>query len=141
MIQAVVDTNVIVAGLRSRRGASFALLELIGKSDHFGINVSVPLVLEYEAVLLRQRAQIGLSREDVGDVIDYLCSVAKLHDIYYLWRPVLKDPKDDFVLELAVRAECTTIVTHNLGDFAQCDRFGIAAVTPRDFLTTIRRKG
>jgi putative PIN family toxin of toxin-antitoxin system len=102
--QIVLDTNVLVSALRSNLGASFRLLQLVGKSDAFRINLSVPLVLEYEAVLLRQRAKTGLTSADIADVIDYLCSVAGLHSVFFLWRPILRDPNDDFILELAVRA-------------------------------------
>ena len=69
--------------------------------------------------------------------IDYLCSVAQLHKVFYLWRPVLADPDDDMVLELAVEAGCDRIVTHNTKDFAGVERFGLSAVTPQHFLHEI----
>ncbi len=132
----VLDTNVLVAGLRSRRGASFQVLSLVG-SEHFGINVSVPLVLEYEDVLLRPQTRIPLSRTAIEDVLDYHCAVARHHEIFFLWRPYLKDPRDDLVLELAVKAGCQFIVTFNERDFAGCERFGIEALTPGEFLRRI----
>jgi predicted nucleic acid-binding protein len=95
----VIDTNVFVAGLRSRRGASFMLLSLVG-SGRFGINLSVPLVLEYEEVLLWTESGIFLPHSAIEDVLDYHCSVARHHEIFFLWRPYLKDPKDDMVLSL-----------------------------------------
>lgn len=134
--QVVLDTNVIVSALRSRRGASHRLLLLVGGPE-FQINLSVPLVLEYEDVAKRTAQEAGLTVADVDDVIDYLCSVARLREIHFLWRPVLKDPGDDHVLELAVEAECHTIVTHNVKDFAGSERFGIRAVTPGEFLKSI----
>ena len=127
----VLDTNVLVAGLRSRRGASFRLLSLWG-TQRFVPCVSVPLVLEYEDALLRDIH--GLSPEVVEDVLDYLCSVADRRTIHFLWRPFLRDPRDDMVLEVAVGGRCQTIVTHNLRDFAGCERFGVRALTPREFL-------
>ena len=134
----VIDTNVFIAALRSRRGTSYKLLTLIG-SGRFEINVSVPLILEYETVARRHVGEIALSESDIDDILDYLCKTAKRRKIYYLWRPVLKDPKDDMVLELAVTANCDFIVTFNKKDFPRCElgQFGIQAVTPREFLQGI----
>ena len=132
----VVDTNVLVSGLRSSLGASHRLLQLIGASD-FEIALSVPLVLEYEDALKREDAALGLSNEDIDRLIDYWCSVAHLQEIHFLWRPVLRDPKDDHVLELAVAAGCGLIVTHNIRDFAESEAFGVEAVRPGEFLRRI----
>lgn len=71
------------------------------------------------------------------DVLDYLCAVANRHEIFFLWRPVAGDPKDDFILELAVQAGCTYVVTFNTRDFVGSERFGIRALAPRDFLKEI----
>jgi putative PIN family toxin of toxin-antitoxin system len=133
----VVDTNVIVSGLRSTRGASHRLLNLIGKSPSFEISLSVPLLLEYEDALKRQTRHLGLRYKDIDDVLEYLCSVATLHEIYYLWRPVLRDPHDDFVLELAVGAGCETIVTFNTRDFAGAETFGLRVERPQEFMKRI----
>jgi predicted nucleic acid-binding protein len=132
----VIDTNVLVAGLRSRRGASFMLLSLVG-SGRFGINLSVPLVLEYEEVLLRSESSIALTRSAIEDILDYHCSAARRHQIFFLWRPYLKDPRDDMVLGLAVKAGCQFIVTYNLRDFAGCERFQVRALPPVEFLKYI----
>jgi hypothetical protein len=70
----------------------------------------------------------------IDDILDYLCTVGDRRSIFFLWRPLLKDPKDDMVLELAVEAECESIVTYNQRDFAGADRFGVRIVTPREFL-------
>jgi putative PIN family toxin of toxin-antitoxin system len=134
--QIVVDTNVIVAALRSRRGASFRLLSLIG-GKHFEANISVPLLLEYEAASKRIAREVGLTHNDIDDILDYICSVATHRQIYFLWRPLLKDPRDDLVLELAIEAECDFIVTHNVRDFVGAERFGLKVVTPRAFLRAI----
>lgn len=129
----VLDTNVLVAAIRSRRGASFRLLERVG-DPAFEISLSVPLVLEYEDALLRHTASSALDEQDVQDLLDYLCSVAHLQEIFFLWRPRLRDPEDDMVLELAVAAGCRAIVTHNTRDFADAVSFGVEIYTPRDFL-------
>jgi predicted nucleic acid-binding protein len=136
----VLDTNVLVAGLRSSRGAAHELLTRIG-SGTFGINVSVPLLLEYEDVLLRPDIGVALPPGTIRDILDYHCAVARHHAIYFLWRPCLPDPGDDMVLELAVKAGCTFIVTFNQKDFAGCERFGIDAITPGEFLRYLRGSG
>ena len=132
----VIDTNVLIAALRSKRGASYKLLWLIG-TNKFETHDSVPLVLEYEDVVTRYRAELGLSQEDVSELIDALCSQAHHHEIHFLWRPALSDPNDELILELAVAAQCDYIVTHNIKDFKGTEKFGIQAVTPRDFLRII----
>jgi putative PIN family toxin of toxin-antitoxin system len=132
----VIDTNVLVAALRSKKGASFRLLRLIGK-ERFEINVSVPLVVEYEAAAKRLVRRGGLSARDVDDVLDYVCAQARHRKIHYLWRPFLRDPNDDMVLELGVAAGCDIVVTYNKRDFARIGQFGLEALTPREFLERI----
>lgn len=132
----VIDTNVIIAGLRSRNGSAFRLLELVG-SGQFNIHLSVPLVLEYEEVLLRQLPNLTIDTSDIENFIDFHCAVASHHQIFFLWRPYLRDPKDDMVLELAVKAECDSVVTFNTRDFAGIEQFGIRAITPAEFLDSI----
>jgi predicted nucleic acid-binding protein len=132
----VLDTNVLEAAMRSRRGASFAVLSQVG-TDLFEIAVSVPLVFEYEEVLLRQADEVGRSSQVVTDVIDHLCNVGKRQAIFFLWRPCLPDPSDDMVLELAVAAGCDAIVTHNVRDFEPARRFRVAVLRPGEFLKQI----
>jgi putative PIN family toxin of toxin-antitoxin system len=134
----VLDSSVLVAALRSRQGASFRLLELL-RGDQFEIAVSVPLVLEYEAVLVRHAAELNLSREAAVGVVDFLCSVAHRQDIHFLWRPRLPDPQDEFVLELAVAANCEAIITHNVRDFVGTKKFKPQVLTPSMFLARMWR--
>ena len=136
MLHVVIDTNVIVAALRSRRGASFKLLERLG-SGEFKICLSVPLVLEYEDAGKRSAREAGLTTDDVDDVVDYLCSVADLREIHFLWRPFLRDPYDDHLLELAVESGSRWIVTFNIRDFVGSERFGVVALTPQQFLAKL----
>ncbi len=133
----VIDTNVVIAALRSKRGASNKLLSLVGTSK-FEIHDSVALILEYEDVLQRQRTELGLSEDDVSIFIDSLCALAHHHKIYFLWRPLLRDVNDELVLELAVSANCEYILTHNIRDFKGSEKFGIRAITPKEFLQIIR---
>ncbi len=132
----VLDTNVLIAALRSNRGASFQLLSRVG-GDEFQIDLSVPLVLEYEEVAKRDARVFGLTHDDIDDVIDYLCAVGQHHRIHFLWRPVLRDAQDDMVLELAVEAASDCIVTHNIRDFEGAARFGVRVLTPSTFLKRI----
>ena len=78
-----------------------------------------------------------LSSREVDSVIDYICAVSRPQEIHYLWRPALNDPKDDMALELAVAGGCPLIVTHNKVDFTEARRFGVRALTPREFLAVI----
>lgn len=139
-VQIVLDTSVLIAGLRSRRGASFRLLSLIGGTA-FELSVSVPLVLEYEAAAKAQARELGLSQADIDDVLDYVCAVAHRRAIFYLWRPMLRDPQDDMVLEVAVEAGCEYLVTHNVRDFAGAEQFGIQVIRPGAFLKRIGEAG
>jgi putative PIN family toxin of toxin-antitoxin system len=134
--QIVIDTNVLVAALRSKRGASHRLLRLVD-CGKFEINLSVSLVLEYEDGAVRILHETSLTAGDIADIIDYLCTVANRRNVYYLWRPVSRDPKDDMVLELAVAAGCAAIVTFNKRDFRGADAFGIDILTPQEFLRRI----
>ena len=131
------DTCVVVAGLRSKRGASHEILRRLGRKD-FETAVSVSLVLEYEEVLLRQSKVLGLTHEDVSDLIDYLCSVSVQQQVFFLWRPQLPDPDDDAVLELTANARCEAIITHNVRDFVGSEGFGVQVMTPGDFLNLLR---
>ena len=131
--QVVLDTNILVTALRSKRGASFKLISLIDKGP-FTVNLSVSLVFQYEEILRRQRRSLHVNQDDIADFLDYLCSVANLHEIYFLWRPYLPDPQDDMILELAVNAGCKYIVTYNKRDFRGAETFGIEVVTAKEFL-------
>ena len=134
--QIVADTNVFVTALRSQFGASYKLLSLIDK-DKFKLNLSVPLALEYEEVAKRMMGEIALNEQEIDDILDFVISNSNQWDIYYLWRPQLKDPGDDMVLELAVTANCNYIITYNLKDFKGIENFGIEVMTPKEFLEMV----
>ncbi len=136
MERAVLDTNVLVSALLSRRGASFRLLRLVARGE-FTLSVSVPLVLEYEHASRAVARKAGLTFAEIDDVLDYICRESEHGEIFYLWRPVLGDPPDDMVLEVAVESEARFIVTHNIRHFERAVEFGIRAVTPRNFLVEI----
>jgi predicted nucleic acid-binding protein len=134
----VLDTNVLVAAARSQLGASHHLVRMIGPGAAFQLVVSVPLVLEYEMALKRRTE---LTDEDAEAVVDYLCQVADRQEIYFLWRPFLRDPADEMVLEVAVGAGVELIVSHNAADFRGVEeQFGIRVVTPGKFLKEMEAK-
>ena len=135
-MQIVIDTNVFISALRSRNGASYKLFTLLG-SEKFEINISVPLILEYEDAAKRLLGEIALNVEDMNAIINYICAVGKHRKMFYLWRPVLRDPKDEMLLELAVAGGCDYIVTYNMADFAEIEQFGIQAIKPSAFLRKI----
>jgi putative PIN family toxin of toxin-antitoxin system len=126
----ILDTNVLFSALRSRLGVSFRILSMVGQS-RFSLQVSAPLIAEYEAVL--KRGQLALADGQIDDVIDFLCAHSEHHKIFYLWRPVLKDPDDDFLLELAVKSQAS-IVTWNVADFKKADTLGVRVITPKQLL-------
>jgi len=135
MYSVVLDTNVIVAALRSRRGASFALLRRIGKG--WLPLISVALMLEYEAVGKRQARLLSIPDGTIDMIVNGFCFVGREVDIHFRVRPALPDPGDEFLLELAVAGRADAIVTHNVRHFAGVERFGIRLLTPRELLRTI----
>jgi putative PIN family toxin of toxin-antitoxin system len=132
----VLDTNVLVSAVRSRRRASFRVLQLVGLGK-FEICISVPLVLEYESALKKVPVNLRPGMAEIDAIIDYLCMVGERHKIYYLWRPHLRDAKDDMVLELAVTAQSDAIITYNKHHFLGANRFGLSVISPRELLDRI----
>ncbi len=132
----VIDTNVLVSALKSRRGASYRLISLL-PSNKFSIAISVPLVFEYEGVLKRESFSFEITQEDISDFIDFLCHVGSRQNIFFLWRPFLSDPSDDLVLEAAVAGGCDAIITYNKRHFRNIEKFGLRAIDSKEFLTEI----
>ncbi len=128
----------VVAGLRSRLGASNRVLVAVAEG-HCKPLVTTSLFLEYEAVLLRPEQQLatGLSPSDIEGFLAALASAAEPVEVNFLWRPQLRDPADETVLEAAVNGRAEAIVTHNVRTGAQ--RFGVATLTPAEFLKELRK--
>jgi putative PIN family toxin of toxin-antitoxin system len=135
MIRAVIDTNVLVAALRSRRGASNKVVAAAAKARFLPV-LSVPLYCEYLDVLGRS-GMVPFSAKRTEQFCLSLVAISHLQDIYFLWRPLLSDPKDDMILELAVAADASYIVTFNLGDFRPAAAFGVQAASPAAFLSLL----
>jgi putative PIN family toxin of toxin-antitoxin system len=136
MFEIIIDTCVLVAALKSQIGASFKILSLL-RSNKFRIHLSTALVLEYEDVLKRPELNLSLTLQDIDKLLDILCLIGEKHQIFYQWRPLLGDEKDDFVGELAINSQAQVIVTHNVKDFQNITKFGIKVLTPQEFLHLI----
>jgi predicted nucleic acid-binding protein len=132
----VIDTNVFISALRSRRGASFRLLEMIG-NGLFQIELSVPLVLEYEAVGRRMLSSTNVSEPAFEAILDYICLSARHREVFFLWRNILPDSEDVHVLELAIAAGGAIIVTFNRSDFRGAEQFSVRVLSPQEFLDEI----
>lgn len=135
-INVVLDTNVIIAALKSSKGSAYKLLILLA-DDLYAPNISVPLFVEYESVAKREGMLEGLGEEDIEAILDYVLSKSSIRKIFYLWRPFLKDPKDDLILEVAAESQSKYIITFNKKDFKDIEKFGITALTPKEFLLEI----
>ena len=136
----ILDTDVIVAAIRSSTGASAEIVRRVLQGE-LTFEASVALVLEYEAVSTRPQhlSAGGLSETEALGVIDALASLALEIEIHFRWRPQLRDADDEMVLEAAINAKERTIVTFNVRDFAMAaDKFGIALVTPAQFLRRLK---
>ncbi len=132
----VIDTNVLVSALRSRRGWSFDLLERVG-SGQFEHVITVPLVMEYEDVLNRE-GMVPVSSAAVSDVLDFICASGLRQQVHFLWRPKLADVRDDMVLEAAFNGQCGSIVTWNLRDFGPASAIGIEVLSPDLFIKRLK---
>ena len=141
MRRAVLDTSVVVAALRSRSGASNALLELVALGTLRPL-VGTALFLEYEEVLQRpeNRLATGMSEQAVEGFLAALASAAEAVEVNFRWRPQLKDPKDELVLEAAVNGQAEALVTHNVRDFEPAARLcGLRVLLPRALLKELKR--
>ena len=141
----IVDTNILVAATRNRNGPSFALMQLV-RAQKILMCCSPALFLEYEDVLQRaeQRVASGLRIKDVDAILNELAALLEPVLTHYQWRPQLRDPADEMVLEAAANAQVDALVTYNLRDFVPAKRFGIPVLTPeqvfRHFDLAIPRK-
>ena len=133
----IMDTSVLFAGLYSSSGASFQILRLLDARKIKPV-ISTTLLFEYEDVLKREQTILELSHKQVEIILNNICALSNFQKIYFLWRPFLKDPKDDHILEVAVASKTKTIVTHNLKDFKRVEKFGIQAITPGNYLEVIK---
>ena len=137
------DTNVVYQALHSRNGASFYILQLV-RTRQIELALSVPVYLEYQDVLQRDKtlAALGLTKTDVGAFLWLLAYLGKPHDIFYLWRPNLRDEADNMLLELAVASRSQWLITNNIRDFSVGNELrhdGLSIGTPAQFVSLWRQ--
>jgi putative PIN family toxin of toxin-antitoxin system len=136
VLRIVVDTSVVVAALRSREGASNALLRLVATRQLTAL-ATPALFLEYEEVLKRPEQQVahGLDERGIEQFLGALASVIEPVSVHIAWRPALRDAADEMVLEAAVNGRADALVTFNVRDFATAgQRFGVAILRPLEIL-------
>ena len=137
------DTNIIYQALKSANGASFFILQQV-RERKIQIALSVPLFEEYEDVLKRKKSleDFGLDVEDIDKFLRFIAYVGKPYKTYFLFRPNLKDEKDNMVVEVAVTSQCDYLVTSNKKDFRNAElKFDqLKIVTPSEFAKIWRSK-
>ena len=136
----VLDTDVVIAAMRSPGGASAAILRS-ARRGRPTILLSVSLALEYEAICRRaeHRLASGLSADEVESFVTAIIAMADPVATHFLWRPQLRDPNDELVLETAVNGNADALVTFNVRDFGTMPaRFGIELLSPREALARVR---
>jgi putative PIN family toxin of toxin-antitoxin system len=131
------DTNVLYAGLRSRRGASFEILDGLWQAK-WTLVLSNTVLTEYEEVLKREAGPLNLTTERIDRLLDALCASAEQRHPSEVWTPILTDPDDEAFVHLAVAAKADHLVTHNLRHLEPSRRLGINLLAPKDFLAIIR---
>lgn len=141
MRRIVLDTSVVVAGFRTRFGAANAVLRLVGERRLI-LLATPPLFLEYEDVLkwLEHRLAHGLALEQIDDLLAELAALIEPVELNFQWRPQVRDPDDEMVLEAAINGDADALVTYNVADFVvAADRFGIPILRPADVLMRVKR--
>ena len=137
----VLDTDAVIAGMRSPGGASAAIIRAV-RGRPATLLLSVPLALEYEAVCRRpeHRLEAGLSVRQVEVFLDAIIALGEPVQTHFLWRPQLRDPNDEMVLEAAVNGRADALVTFNVRDYGTAaTQFGVKVLLPREAITRIRR--
>lgn len=136
----VLDTSIVIAGMRSRTGASNAVLRLVADGYLFAL-ATPPLFLEYEDVLKRpeQRLAHGLDLLQIDELLSELAALIVPVETHFQWRPQVRDPKDEMVLEAAINGHADALVTFNVSHFATAgERFRIAILRPAEVLRKAR---
>ena len=132
----VLDTDAVVAAMRSPAGGSAALVRS-ARRGQVVLTATVPLAIEYEAVCSRAEhvAAAGFNPGDLTVFLDAIIALVEPADVWFLWRPQLRDPGDELVLEAAVNGQAEAIVGFNRRDFGEVPaRFGIMFMTPGEAL-------
>jgi putative PIN family toxin of toxin-antitoxin system len=140
MRRIVLDTSVVVAGLRTQLGAGNAVLRLVATGRLVAL-ATPPLFLEYEDVLKRpgQRLAHGLATEAIEEFLAEFAALIEPVEVHFQWRPQSRDPNDEMVLEAAINGRADALVTYNVADFAgPAERFRISVLRPGDLLKKVK---
>jgi predicted nucleic acid-binding protein len=137
-MRAVLDTNVLVAGLRSQRGASNQLLQLL-RAGHWTLVLSNTALGKYHEVLHRQAEALGLSHGEADAYLNVLCVLAEQRTLSTAWQPAAADPDDEPFVQLAREDQVGYIVTHYVRDLAGARQFGVEVFRPAEFLSIVRK--
>ena len=140
-VRLVLDTDSVVAAMRSPAGASAAVVRAVRQKKAI-LLVSVPLAMEYEAVCrkIEQCLAAGLSEMEADNFLSALIAMAERVETHFLWRPQLRDPNDEMVLEAAVNGRADALVTFNLRDYGTApSQFGVELLLPREAIARIKR--
>jgi len=137
VLRAVLDTNVLVAGLRSRSGTSHELLQLL-RAGRWALVLSNTVAGEYHEILHREIASLRLTHGQVDEYLDALCLLAEQQSLTTAWQPAAADPDDEPIIQLAREAGVPYLVTHNVRHVAAAGQFGVRVVRPVEFLNLIR---
>ena len=130
--RAVMDTNVLYAGLRSRSGASFQVLDALWRRE-WTLVLSNTVLTEYEEILKRESVTLSLTLERINKLLDALCSLADRRHLSESWLPVLTDPDDESLVHLAVEAQAGCLVTHNTRHLAPARKLGVPSLNQKNF--------
>jgi putative PIN family toxin of toxin-antitoxin system len=136
----VLDTSVVVAGLRTRLGAGNAVLRLVALR-RVVILATPPLFLEYEDVLNRAEHRLvhGLIPAEIDEFLAELAALVAPVEVHFQWRPQVRDPNDEMVLEAAINGGADALVTYNISDFRDAaERFGISLLRPAELLKKVK---
>jgi len=133
-----IDSNVLVAAVRSNRGWSYKLVRGIGADLRWQPCVTVPLLHEYAEQICNKEHTPAWSPENRDDFLDYLCASSQCFEVHYLWRPLLADEDDHIVLEAALASSSPVIVTFNKRDLVPAERMGISLMTPKEFMLSLQ---
>jgi putative PIN family toxin of toxin-antitoxin system len=140
-MRCVIDTNVVVAAMRSPGGVS-AFLLMAARRGEITMLANVALALEYEATCrrLEHMTAAGFNHAEVEIFIAAVVAMAEPVESHFMWRPLLRDPDDELVLEAAANGRAEAIVTFNLRDFGSVPlQFGVEVITPIEAVRRIRR--
>jgi len=140
-VRLVLDADAVIAAMRSPSGASAAIIRAV-RQKKATLLLSVPLAIEYEAVCRtsRHREEAGLSSRQAEIFLDALIAMGEPVQTHFLWRPQLRDPNDEMVLEAAVNGRADALVTFNVRDYGTAAaQFGVEVLLPREALARIKR--